>query len=205
MSRRLMTKADRLAARYRPPTYTAVLESDAAAVYVGDGQRRDRPCYSAIGYRGSAGRPTFHYVFSTPQARDTYVSTFLAGIERAAADRAVRAAQKSAWINPLKVGDILYSSWGYDQTNVDFYIVQHVSGRAVIIAGIDGDETPDGGHMSGRVVPAQPIRVTGEPMRKIAQPRQSMNDGDRGVSISMTSYSSAHIWDGQPKYCSHYA
>lgn len=136
MIRRLMTKADRLAARYRPPTYTAVVETDAAAVYVGDGTRRDRPCYSAIGYRGSAGRPTFHYVFNTPQARDTYVSEFMAGIERATADRAARAATESAWINPLKVGDILYSSWGYDQTNVDFYIVQNVRGRAIDIAEI---------------------------------------------------------------------
>lgn len=30
-------------------------------------------------------------------------------------------------VQPVKVGDIFYSSWGYDQTNVDYFAVTEVS------------------------------------------------------------------------------
>jgi hypothetical protein len=32
----------------------------------------------------------------------------------------------------IKAGDIFYSSWGYDQTNVDYYIVTRVVGRCSV-------------------------------------------------------------------------
>ncbi len=33
---------------------------------------------------------------------------------------------RSRFINPYKVGDILHHSWGYDQTNCDFYQVESI-------------------------------------------------------------------------------
>ena len=35
--------------------------------------------------------------------------------------------------HPLKTGSILYASWGYDQTNVDFYKVQELRGKSSAI------------------------------------------------------------------------
>ena len=38
----------------------------------------------------------------------------------------------------LKVGDVLYCSWGYAQTNVDYFKVSEVIGkRIIIIVGLD--------------------------------------------------------------------
>lgn len=35
--------------------------------------------------------------------------------------------------NPLTVGDVLQSSWGYEQTNVDFYQVTRATPKTVLL------------------------------------------------------------------------
>ena len=34
--------------------------------------------------------------------------------------------------NSLQIGSILYASWGYDQTNIDFYEVTKLIGRTTL-------------------------------------------------------------------------
>ncbi len=41
--------------------------------------------------------------------------------------------------HPLKPGSVLYASWGYDQTNVDYYAVKELRGKSsAIIVPIGG-------------------------------------------------------------------
>jgi hypothetical protein len=101
-----------------------------------------------------------------------------------------------------KVNDILVSSWGYDQTNVDFYKVLKISpsGKSITIQRINTKIT-EKGFMSGDAVPAEPHTVAdyrGEPMTK------RVNFTEDGYFVSMD-YSNAHLWDGTPRYCSWYA
>lgn len=35
--------------------------------------------------------------------------------------------------NIYKVGDILYMSWGYDQTNIDFFRVKELKGKQTVV------------------------------------------------------------------------
>jgi len=67
----------------------------------------------------------------------------------------------------LKVGDLMYDSWGYDQTNVDFYQVTKVKGASVWLRPIAG-ESVDGsqGNMSDNVKPVKD-RFIGEEFRKV--------------------------------------
>jgi len=90
----------------------------------------------------------------------------------------------------LKVGDILYSSWGYDQTNVDFYQVTARLKQMVVIREIESRAG------SGSQVFPVPNKFIGEPMRK----RIGLNNFDGSVYLKLTSYSSARLWDGKPKY-----
>lgn len=54
----------------------------------------------------------------------------------------------------LSVGDILFSSWGYDQTNVDFYEVVRVpSARSAVVRQIKQETTENSSSMSGVTVP----------------------------------------------------
>jgi hypothetical protein len=45
----------------------------------------------------------------------------------------------------IKVGDIFSSSWGYDQTNVNFYEVVSVTARTVKVREIGAEYSDDGG------------------------------------------------------------
>ena len=54
--------------------------------------------------------------------------------------------------NPVKVNDIFYSSWGYDQTNIDFYMVVEVTKSSVKVVTIGEDRTYTG-PMQGNCVP----------------------------------------------------
>ena len=97
----------------------------------------------------------------------------------------------------VKAGDIFYCSWGYDQTNIDFYEVVSVSGLTAEIRAINSSETEDG-FMCGKSSPV-PHSFSGEPMKKRIQSYsgEPYFSGTCGHSISP--------YDGKPLYCSHYA
>lgn len=95
----------------------------------------------------------------------------------------------------FQIGDILYSSWGYDQTNVDFYQVVKVTPSTIGIRKIDSDLKATG-FMCGHVTAKPGQFVSDEVMVK--RP-------DRNGYIKISSYASANKWDGKPKYQSWYA
>lgn len=124
-----------------------------------------QPC--AKGFIGNAGKPAFYHSFRSAEARDRFVAKWLE--DRAASEkyRAERLAEKKARLaepHKLKVGDVLRSSWGYDQTNIDYYeVVALVGSRMVEIRKI-GAESKDTGYLCGQCVPV-PGKFIGEPMR----------------------------------------
>lgn len=128
--------------------------------------------------------------------------------ERSGAESAIaRADELIAAISPepkLEAGAILYTSWGYDQTNVDFYRVEKIAGQWVTFRKISkveaSDDTADNpATLTGRVVPADPIEPIGEPKRRKILARES------GAVAKLESYSYAYLWDGKPRRVSHYA
>ena len=66
-----------------------------------------------------------------------------------------------------KIGDLFYSSWGYDQTNIDFYQVTAVRGKMIEAAQIAGKAKYDG-PMSGHTLPS-PNHFTGESKRYLVR------------------------------------
>ena len=105
--------------------------------------------------------------------------------------------------NELEVGDILASSWGWEQTNVEFYEVVAKSARYVTVREIrrDYDET---GFMSGTVTPRPGEFVTGY---------SHIEDNERGKrcrvgaggTVRINDVVSAWKWNGKPQYVSSYA
>ena len=98
-------------------------------------------------------------------------------------------------------GTVLDYSWGYDQTNHEFFKVLSRSGEWVTVAKMTTIEASDGPtSMTGRAIPgivsdAKPVR------RKILR----YKDGQI-VGIRFASYAAcAQPWDGNPKRVSHYA
>jgi hypothetical protein len=98
--------------------------------------------------------------------------------------------------HPLKLGDILVSSWGYDQTNVDFYQVVKISKSSVSIRQIKATVTPSESiAMTGASVP-----VVGEFQSEPFTKRP--NEHGR---VRISSFETAFPWDGKPRYTSWYA
>jgi hypothetical protein len=111
----------------------------------------------------------------------------------------------TATVSPAtpKVNDILVCSWGYDQTNVDFYKVLKLSpsGKSVTIVRINSEVKEDG-FMCGKSVPAVPHTVSayrGEHMTK------RIKFYDNSYCVNISNYSTAFPWDGTPERCSWYA
>jgi hypothetical protein len=98
----------------------------------------------------------------------------------------------------IEQGTILKSSWGYDQTNIDFYEVVKVANGWATIQQIGTMHKEPTGFMSEYVVPAADVKV-GKPMRRKIK---SFMSGDY---VGITSYSGASVWSGQPLGQSHYA
>lgn len=85
-----------------------------------------------------------------------------------------------------KVGDLFYSSWGYDQTNIDFYQVTNVLGKKMVeVTRIAGNRKYDL-HMAGVTFP-QPNHFLGNPRRVMIR-----FDGNERPYFKVASY--AHAW-----------
>ena len=99
----------------------------------------------------------------------------------------------------MKVNDILVSSWGYEQTNIDFYKVVSVTAKSVKIIRIGNTVVKKGEYMSEYVVPNL-NDLAGEPVVKRVK---FYRDSDKQY-VSINTYATAHLWDGTPKFQSYW-
>lgn len=186
-----VTAATRLAARYIPKGSRRVsIKAAQAVVYLYEVKRADRVAYFAIGYAGTAGRSSFHYSYRSQQDRCKAVTAFFASVVATAQRRAHAAAERKASGHTFKVGDIVNTSWGYDQTNVDFYAVTRITAKCVWVRKVAGDREQTGA-MSGRCWPAMPIQFTGEESRHVARSGYLTIDGH---SASLTTGDTYESW-----------
>lgn len=134
--------------------------------YGADAFKPERFC--AAGFSGKRGLPDFNYSFRSKEARQKFVSEWLEGLrdkaERKAALRAEAAAKRAAG-HQLAVGDVLEASWGYEQTNVDYYQVTALIGRCMVEVREIGRQAEQTGYLQGDCVPAK-NQFKGEPMRR---------------------------------------
>jgi hypothetical protein len=188
MLSRPTNKTERLALRqaFIPKGAQLVPGPDGGAVYTYE--TAGKPY--AVAFIGTAAKPVRHYSFSSLERRQAFVDDMHRGFVASAAHRASRSAAKSAWVNPLKVGEILYTSWGYDQTNVEFFAVTKVSGRRVWVREIAADHEQTG-FMSGNTWPAMPIQFISEETMHTAQP----SGGTHGVYVKISDC--RHAWPEQ--------
>ena len=98
---------------------------------------------------------------------------------------------------PVKVGDIFYNSWGYDQTNIDWYQVVSVSptGKTCKIREIQAN-VKDTGNMTGETTPI-PNKFKGPAKQK------KIRVSGSEVNLPME-FGWCPKWDGRPKHSSWY-
>lgn len=150
----------------------------------------------------------FNYYYSTEERRDAalneYLKKQLSIIELKEKERQVK---KTATANlkasdHYKVGEIIVNSWGWEQTNIEFYAIIEVLPKSIKVQQVKS-EMVEGSLMShGMACDIIPTDKTcGEPFILRLK-------ADRNGSIwicNPQSYYYFHKWDGRPEYRSWYA
>ncbi len=163
--------------------------SDAVAYLYTNPQGRP----TVVAYAGKSAKPAMWFQFSNEAAREKRVIAFFAA---RAASLAHKAERKAARNKPhqLQLGHVLVASWGYEQTNIDFFEVTKVVGphtvevrpiRSIIDPTLvdQGRALPKGGDYTG---PATRHRVS------------------NGDSVKIDDVRRASLWNGRPMSWSSY-
>ncbi len=159
--------------------------------------KEDEAGIYGMGFSGKRSKPDFSYRFKSIEQRESYVDKYLNNIARRKEERAARLAQKKAFNHTLKVGDVLYSSWGFDQTNIDFYeVVEVVSAKSVKIREISSITTDEqGSFMTAYKIPAKGKYVDEAVLKRVGEHNY--------ITICKGQWASP--WDGKPLRYSWYA
>jgi len=152
-------------------------------------------------YRGKSGKPTAYYYYASIESRQKAINECKLCEDNRKTSK-IELDESKKIENTVKTGDIFYSSWGYDQTNIDYYEVVSVKKSMIEIRELK-QNTEETGFMSGRTVPV-PGNYKSEPMIKRVQGYKN-KDGTQRLHLKITSFSWAWPWDGHPKSNSWYA
>src|SRR5688572_14161511 len=91
-------------------------------------------------WRGKQQKPFAHYRFKSKEQFDQFIVKHCASEDAGDKYKVERAEKRAAGIaemqSRINVGTILHYSWGYDQTNCEFYQVVAKAGRRVTLRAI---------------------------------------------------------------------
>jgi hypothetical protein len=98
----------------------------------------------------------------------------------------------------LPVGTIFVFSWGYDQTNVNFYQVVATTPKTVTIREIAQESLPGQPGCAPMSDLRVPIPHMFRPNKPEMRKRVQFLDGE--PYLTMASYGWCSVWDGKPEY-----
>ena len=113
-------------------------------------QDRNGRCIAA--WTPGMKRPRYVYEAHTPEEYDKAMECIRQEAERFRRHDEAQEKAAATFRESLCTGDILYSSWGWEQTNIDFYQVIAIRGCTVRLRQLDQRITEDG-YMCGTTVP----------------------------------------------------
>jgi hypothetical protein len=146
--------------------------------------------YLGMGFSSKRQKPDFNYLFRDSRRRDLFIENYINSYKEGLANKEKKRLERKEVKNVFKVGDILYSSWGYDQTNVDFYEVVESLEKSVKLRKLQSKTVNVS--MGSDSVSAKPGRYADN---KVLLRRVSPSG-----SVKIDSVSRAYKWDGRPKY-----
>lgn len=152
----------------------------------------DEPRNVAVWF-GKMRKPVYHYIFDKEERRQEFIGK---QVKNALVEQERNEARKKQIEEEHKLfqaGAILVSSWGYEQTNIDFYQILERKPKSVVIQEIGQNKEHDS--MDTGTCTPDPETKIGEPMLK----KLSKHGG-----VSLNSYSYCGLWDGRPQRWSSY-
>lgn len=187
-----MNENEIAAKRYIPKNYELLDISNFAAgevdlLFYVNSDQTEAMCFTKKSFKH-----TWYYRFNNTENLLLKVKQTIDNrLERQAAVKAERKERFKP--HKLKEGDILYCSWGYDQTNIDFYkVLEKIGKNKVKIIKLTNDFNHIDSEYGTDKVSAGSIKKGAEPMIKVVNSLYN--------SVSIYSFASATLWDGKPLY-----
>jgi hypothetical protein len=176
----------------------------------------------AVAFKGKSNKPVWHYSFRTELQRNSYSDNWINQSIKNEIENEAKQSRKAeirkSFVNPYKIGDILHHSWGYEQTNCDFYQVVDIKKASVVLKPIKAS-TVEGseGFMCCNLMPVKDAFVDkcSHALTQFGEITPDNPTITKKVSFSIyndkvtyyisTPYGWCDLWDGKPEYCSWYA
>lgn len=158
---------------YIPPNSVELVLANAVVAYLwSTGQGKP----GATIFSGKRAKPNSNFWYRSYEALDNALALAVESQARAAAYKAERAAKRKAFAHDVKVGDIYRTSWGYEQTNVEYFEVVEIKGKHAILREIAQERT-ETGFMVGKCGPMPGVYLrprfegddAGLPIRRLIQ------------------------------------
>ena len=152
---------------YRPKSYTLKIFKEALGIeiYIVDREVGGRKTYEAVGWTGKQQiKPAINHYYRTPESRQEAIERTVRGTIEAYQRRRQRIVERNQ-PHDFQVGDILTGSWGYDQTNVEFFQVIEVPSAQYVVIRELAQRRETTGYDQGNCEPA-PDTFIGEPLRR---------------------------------------
>ena len=157
----------------------------------------------ALAFGGKRNRPDIHVQYANATRREQAVREYLDNMRKVKAYRDEQAAKRSGFRHSFKVGDVLHYSWGYEQTQCEFYEVISTTPGTITMREIAQVTAPGSeishGMAESRLAVKGSFLDNAEPITKRVQYAES----EPGY-VTMK-HGGARLWNGQPKYRSWYA
>ena len=142
-------------------------------------------------------KPSFHYRYDNLglSARDEFIKERKQAADRREADQLKREKKYEDEKKQFVPGAILYSSWGWEQTNIDFYVILERKNDFVVIQEIGQQRKYESMGDRGTCTPDVSVKI-GDPFRKKIT---------KYASVNLNSYSHCGLYNNKPLYWSSYA
>lgn len=184
-----------LPVRYIPNGFEIEHQDENIQIYYGD--KNGRP--AILAYTTRARRPCVYEYSRSTETRDAKKEQLIQWQINKKENVKKRRIERSQKHN-LKIGDILMASWGYEQTNIDYFQVVDRTDRTVTVREIAKKITGYDTDMSGQCIavkdaflkPMHDSDDRGAPLRRV------VSTWEWGASIKVDECRTAHLWDGTP-------
>jgi len=138
--------------------------------------------------KGKSAKYLWMYYYDTPEQLESAFNRAKEYADNREKRKREQSEEKKSISNEkIKIGDIYYTRWGYDQTNTEFYqVVNKIGKTMVVIREIKGKFHGETfGYMSGEVSPKKDAFVGGEIRKRII---------DKSGALSFSSFRGAWLW-----------
>lgn len=186
--------------RWIPKDSLPIEQEGLGVVYVYPIDGREGKVYGAIAYAFKRTKADWHHIYKTDAKLDVAIEEWFNRLRGHLQHVKTMRAEYNKPHN-FKVGDIVTNSWGYDQTNVDWYRVTRTTEHYVWLKPVAATlQTDEGaGPMSGyeRLALDENLKPI-----DLDKPEQKHKASGNGVTMK---YGVGSKWTGESQYSSWYA